>query len=95
MHDLTPRTKSYREVSHWNGKEMKEMSRYLLAVVTQSLQGGSSAQCPIFNCAIECTRALLELYMYARYKSHNDETLSYTEEALCHFHTFKDVFLRG
>jgi len=36
-HDLTPKTKSYEEVSRWNGKEMKEMSRYLLGVVTQSL----------------------------------------------------------
>jgi hypothetical protein len=33
-HDLTPKNKSYEEVSQWNGKEMKEMSRYLLAVVT-------------------------------------------------------------
>ena len=36
-HDLTPKKKSYEEVSQWNGKEMKEMSRYLLGVVTQSL----------------------------------------------------------
>jgi hypothetical protein len=28
---------SYGEVSQWNGKEMKEMSRYLLGIVTQSL----------------------------------------------------------
>jgi hypothetical protein len=26
-HDLTPQNKSYTEVSQWNGKEMKEMSR--------------------------------------------------------------------
>jgi len=36
-HDLTPKTESYEEVSQWNGKEMKEMSRYLLGVVTLSL----------------------------------------------------------
>jgi hypothetical protein len=35
--DLTPKNKSDEEVSQWNGKEMKEMSRYLLGVVTQSL----------------------------------------------------------
>jgi len=35
--DLTPKYNSYRVVSQWNGKEMKEMSRYLLGVVTQSL----------------------------------------------------------
>ena len=66
-HDLTPKTKSYEEVSQWNGKEMKEMSRYLLEVVTQSLLGGSPAQRPILNRAIECTWALLEFYMYALY----------------------------
>jgi hypothetical protein len=36
-HDLTPNNKSYEEVFQWNGKEMKEMSQYLLGVVTQSL----------------------------------------------------------
>ena len=35
--DLTPKTKSCEEGSQWNGKEMKEMSRYLFEVVTQSL----------------------------------------------------------
>jgi hypothetical protein len=35
-HNLTPKNKSYEEVSPWNEKKMKEMSRYLLGVVTQS-----------------------------------------------------------
>ena len=94
-HDLTPKDKSYEEVSQWNGREMNEMSRYLLGVVTQSLQGGNPAQRRIFNCAIEFTRALLEFYMYAQYKSHDDATLSYMEDALHRVHTFKDVFLLG
>ena len=74
---------------------MKEMSRYLLGVVTQSLRDGNHIQHPIFNRAIECTQALLEFYMYARYKSHNDATLSYMEDALHRFHTFKDMCLLG
>jgi len=94
-HDLTTKNKSYEEVSHWNGKEMKEMSVYLLGVVTQCLRGGSPAQHPIFNHAIEITPALLEFYMYARYKSHDDATLSLMVDTLHHFHTFKDVFLLG
>jgi len=57
-HDLTPKNKSYEEVSQWNGKEIKEMRRYLLGVVTQSLQGGSPAQHPIINRAIEYTRVV-------------------------------------
>jgi hypothetical protein len=91
--DLTPKNKSYEEVCEWNGKDMKEMSRDLLGVVTQSLRGGYPAQCPIFSRAIQCTRALLEFYMYARYKSQDDATLSYMVDALHYFHTFKDVFL--
>ena len=74
---------------------MKEMCRYLIGVVTQSLCGGNPAQRPIFNRAIECTRAVLEFYMYARYKSHDDATLRYMEDALHRFHTFKDVFALG
>jgi len=94
-HNLTPKNKSYEEVSQWNGKEMKEMSRYLLAVVTQCLSGGSPAQRSIFNHAIVCARGLLEFYIYGRYQSHDDATLHYMEYALRHFHTFKDVFLLG
>ena len=65
-HNLTPKNQSYDEVSQWDGNEVKEMSWYLLGVVTQSLRGRSYAQRPIFNRAIECTWALLEFYMYAQ-----------------------------
>jgi len=94
-HDLTPKNKSHDKLSQWNGKEMKEMSQYLLGVVTQSLRGGSPAQCPVFGRAIESTWAFLEFYMYARYKSHDDATLSYMVDALHRFHTLKDVSLLG
>jgi len=59
---------------------MKEMSRYLLGVVTNSLRGGNAAKRPIFNRAIECTWAWFEFYMYAQYKSHQDATFSYMED---------------
>ena len=71
------------------------MSRDLLGVVTQSLRSASPAQRPIFIHPIECTRVLLGFYMYAQYKHHNDATLSYMEDALRCFHTFKDGFLLG
>jgi len=71
------------------------MSQYLLGVITQSLRGGSPTQCPIFNHAIECTQALLESYMYARYEFHDDAPLNYIEDALHRFHTFQDVFILG
>jgi len=71
------------------------MSRYALGVVTQSLRYGSPAQHPVFNRAIQCTRELLEFYMYARHTSHDDATLSYMEDSLHRFHTFKDIFALG
>jgi hypothetical protein len=80
--NLTPKNKSYEKVSQWNRKEMKEISSYLLEVVTKSLQGRSPTQHPIFYRTIECTWALLEIYMYARYKCHTNATLSYTEGPL-------------
>jgi hypothetical protein len=33
--------------------------------------------------------------MYPQYKSHDDATLSYIEDALPHYHTFKYVLLLG
>jgi len=42
-HDLTAKDRSYEEVSQWNGKEMNDMSRYLLGIVTQSPRGISPA----------------------------------------------------
>jgi hypothetical protein len=91
-HDLTRENQSYVEDSKWIGKEMKEMRRYHLGIVTQSLQGGSPPQRPVVNCGMECTRGLLEFYIYVRFKSHDDVTLNNMEGALHHFHTFKDVY---
>jgi len=71
------------------------MSRYLLGVVTQSLRGGSPSQCPILNLAIGCTWAMLEFYMCARYKSHDDATLSFMVDALSCYQTINDIFLLG
>jgi hypothetical protein len=93
--NLTPKNKSYEEVSQWNGKEMKKMSQYLFGDVTYSLRGGSPVQHLIINHTIECTQALYEFSMYSRYISLNDATLSSLENALCRFHTFKDVFFLG
>ena len=84
---------SNEEVCDWNGKDIKGISGYLFRVVTQSLRGGSPAQPPIFNRAIECTRAWLEFYMSAQYQFHDDAALGYMEDTLHRFHTFRDVSL--
>jgi len=71
------------------------MSRFVLAVVTQSLQGGNHAQRPIFNHAIECTQELLEFNKYGRYESHDDPSLRYTEDAFHRLNTYNYGFLLG
>jgi hypothetical protein len=94
-HNFTPNNKSDEEVSQWKGNKMKQMSQYMLGVVTQCVRGRRPAQRPIFSRQIQCTWALLEFFMYVQYKSHDDETLSYMEDALHDFNTLKDVFLLG
>jgi hypothetical protein len=47
---------------------VKILNRYvdfLLGVVTQTLQIATIRERPIFDHVIECTRALLEFYMYS------------------------------
>jgi hypothetical protein len=85
----------YEKVSQWNRKEMKKMSHYLLEVVTQSQPGGNPAQNPIFNQAIEWTRAVLEFYISRQYKFCNDATFSYMGDALRRIRTFKEILLPG
>jgi hypothetical protein len=92
--DLTPKNESYVERPEWNGKEMKEMTLYLLGVVTQSQRGGSPTQDSIFNYASVYTQALVEFNMYVRYTSH-DAKLSYMWDAGHCLHTVTDVFLLG
>jgi len=69
------------------------MTCYILGAITQCLQGWSHVQCPLFNRAIICSRALFEFYMYTQYQSHDDAIFSYMEGTLCFIHTFKDDFL--
>jgi hypothetical protein len=71
------------------------MSWYLLGVVTESLQGGSPAQHPIFHHAIDWIRTLWEFYMYAPCISHDNATLSYSQDAMPCCHMFNNVFLLG
>ena len=45
-----------------------------------------------FNCAIECTRALLGFYIYSHYKSRDEDMVGYMGDALRRFHGTKDAF---
>jgi hypothetical protein len=92
--DFTKPTKAYEEVSQWTGKELKNMSRFLVSVLSNALRCPEYHERADFNDAIECTRALLDFYMYCRYPSHDDDTLNLMDDALSRFHTHKPVFLK-
>ncbi|KAF8241305.1 hypothetical protein K440DRAFT_573461 [Wilcoxina mikolae CBS 423.85] len=91
---MTKPKKSYEEVSQWTGKELRTMSRFLLAVIINALRCANASEQRTFDDAIQCTRALLEFYHYCRNPSHDKDTLNLMDDALRRFHNFKHVFLQ-
>ena len=85
---------AYEEVSRWNGGEIKTMTRFLVGVTRNALRNPNPAQKAHFESALECTRSLVEFYMYCQYDSHDDDTLNLMEDALRRFHNTKGVFLQ-
>ena len=90
--DMVQPWQMYEEVSSWQGKEIKTMSHFLVAILRCALRAPSASQRGIFNQAIECSRALVEFYFYSQYDSHDEQTLGLMSTALRDFHHFKDVF---
>ena len=59
--------KAYREVTQWHGKEMRNLRRYLLGVLTAALQEPDSRQLLPFKRALCCVRELVYFNMMAQY----------------------------
>jgi len=92
--DMSKPRCAYEEVSRWNGGEIKTMTRFLVGVTRNALRNPNPAQKAPFESAIECTRSLVEFYMYCQYDSHDDDTLNLMDDSLRCFHTTKGVFLQ-
>jgi len=90
--DMPQPWRMYEDMSSWQGKEIKTMSRFLVAILRCALYVPSTSQCDVFNQAIECSRALVDFYFYSQYDSHDEQTLGLMSTALRNFHHFKDVF---
>jgi len=90
--DMAQPWRTYEEVSSWQGKEIKTMSCFLVAILRCALRAPSASQHGIFNQAIECSRALVEFYLYSQYGLYDEQTLALMSTALWDFHHFKDVF---
>ena len=85
--------KAYREVTQWQGKEMRNLGRCLLGVLAVALRQPNSTQVLPFKRALACVRSLLDFSLMAQYRSHTPETLDYMEQYLNRFHDTKDIFL--
>ena len=85
---------AYEEVSRWNGGEIKTMTQFLVGVTRNAIQNPNPVQKATFESAVECTRSLIEFYMYCQYDSHDGDTFNLMEDAICRSHSTKGVFLQ-
>jgi hypothetical protein len=90
--DLPPNKKTYQEITQWTGREYKNMSRFLVGVLANSLRGGRGAQRPVFKQAVLCTRALIEFYLYCQYPVHDRVSLDSMRASLDCFRANCSVF---
>jgi len=89
---LVPK-KAYREVTQWEGKEMRNLGGGIRRVLAVALRQPGGAQAISFKRALGCVRALIDFNMMAQYRSHTLDTLAYMEDYLDQFHRMKDIFL--
>ena len=84
--------KAYRQVSQWQGKEMRNLGRIVLPAFTAALRTPTEAQRHPFRAATRCVAALIDFHLLAQYKTHTEATLQYMQNALDSFHQEKDIF---
>ena len=68
--------KGYREVRQWQGKEMRNLGRCVLGVLSVVLSQPDSTQVEPFRCALTCVRSFLDFNMMAQYRSRTREAPS-------------------
>lgn len=90
---FNPPSKAFREVSQWQGKEMRHFGRILLGALAAALRNPTDAQQPLFQQALRCVRAITDFHLVAQQRSHTTKTLEYMDEYLRNFHAERDIFL--
>jgi len=89
---FTVPNKAYRQVSQWQGKEMRNLGRIVLAAFTAALRAPTEAQRYPFRAATRCVAALIDFHLLAQYKIHTETTLQYMHDSLETFHKEKYIF---
>jgi len=85
--------KAYREITQWQGKEIRNLGRCISAVLASALRNPDSSQYQDFKSALKCVSALVDFTLIPQYRSHTPDTPSYMESYLQRFHRTKDIFL--
>src|SRR6266436_1200354 len=75
----------FSEVKQWTGVEQKAIIRQLIPVIAPLLSTKEPG-------AMHCARAIVDFILLAQYKTHDDETLRYLEQALYRIDRTKVVF---
>ena len=87
------RKTAYRDITQWQGKEMRNLGPCISAVLASALQNLDSSQYQDFKSALTSVSALGDFTLMAQYHSHTPDTLSYMESYLHTFHRTKVIFL--
>jgi hypothetical protein len=87
-----PLNKAYREVTQWQGKEMRNLGRILVPALASALRNPATSERIPFSKALRCVSAIVDFHLMAQYPSHTENTLEWMEKYLKDFHQYKEVF---
>src|SRR5258706_2335323 len=97
---FTQPKKSYRSVTQWQGKEMRNLGRAILGAFTAALcqtadVPKTTAKQKLHFCeAILCIRYLTDFSLIAQYRQHTPGSIQSMKDYLRDFHHHKSIFLR-
>ena len=91
--DSVYQKKAYRQVTQWQGKEIRNLDRCISAVMASTLRNPDSSQHQDFNIVLKCVGTLVDYSLMTQYRSHTPNTLAHMERYLQTFHQTKDIFL--
>lgn len=92
---LASPTKAYREIKQWQGKEMRNAGRFVLAVLDAALFNPANQQeRHDFASILNCTRTLIDFHLLSKQPLHDETSLNLMDSYLKEFHEVKAVFLK-
>jgi len=84
---------AYGQVAQWQGKEMRNLGRCIVAVLASALRNTETSQYHDLKSALQGVSVLVDFSLMAQYRSHTPHTLVYMERSLQTFYRTKPIFL--